>query len=197
MDANRFDLLVRALMEHSSRRQALGFLSGAFAAATAGPLWRQEAAAKRVRLGKKCNRRNRKNRKKDKCRGGGKCRGGRCKCTNGRDQCGDTCCASGQICVAGICLTGQGTCASGADSCIGDTIVCNETATCACFQSTEGTTRCGEPRGATECGNCTSSTQCAAAFPQSPAIFCAVDISGPAGCGCNPGETTCVPPCPF
>lgn len=131
------------------------------------------------------------------CSGGAVCQGGECSCPNGRVRCAGNCCDRGQICVAGTCRTGQGTCATGADSCIADTIFCDLNPTCVCFQSTEGTTRCGQPHiPETMCGNCTSSASCAADFPGTPGIFCAVDTTGPAGCGCNPGDRTCVPPCP-
>jgi hypothetical protein len=131
------------------------------------------------------------------CPGGGVCQGGRCACPTGRVQCAGRCCDRGQICVAGNCLTGQGTCANGADSCPGDPITCNQNATCFCFQSAEGTTRCGQPRlPETDCGNCTSSAICAAAFPGTPGIFCTIETIGPpTGCGCLAGEGACVPPC--
>lgn len=194
MNANRFDRLTRALVVHASRRRVLSSLSGTLAAVLAAHLRGEEAAAKCVHLGGKCDK---KNRKKDKCCGGGKCKGKECKCTNGRVRCGKTCCASGQICGDGECLTGQGNCLSGADSCFGVSFACNVSATCVCFQSTEGETRCGQPKfPETDCGNCTSSAQCAADFPDTPGIFCAFDTIGPTGCGCKAGQGACVAPCP-
>jgi hypothetical protein len=195
LDATRFDRFARTFVRHLSRRRVLSSLSATLAAAAVVYLPGDVAVAKCVRLGKKCDK---KNKKKDTCCGGGKCKGKACKCTNGRVRCEETCCASGEICAAGTCLTGQGTCASGADSCLVATISCNQRSNCSCYQSAEGTTRCGEPRiPITACGNCTSSAQCAASFPNDPGVFCAIDIGGQAnGCGCSAGEGTCVPPCP-
>jgi hypothetical protein len=130
------------------------------------------------------------------CSGAAVCQGGRCTCPTGRVQCAGRCCDRGQICVAGNCLAGQGTCPNGADSCLGENISCNQNATCVCFQTPEGRTRCGQPRlPETECGNCTNSATCEAAFPGTPGIFCAVYTIGPASCGCTEGEGACVPPC--
>jgi hypothetical protein len=130
------------------------------------------------------------------CSGGAVCEDGQCRCPNGRDRCDGRCCNRGQICVAGNCLTGQGTCAPGDDSCITESIPCDQNASCVCFQSTEGETRCGQPRvPETVCGNCANSATCAAAFPGTPGIFCAFDTVGPTGCGCATGQGACVPPC--
>jgi hypothetical protein len=104
MDGSRFDEWVR-MWGTSSRRGVVRLVTGGGVAALFARLGLEEAAAKCVKPGKKCKK---KNSKKKKCCGGAKCKGKKCKCQDGTFACGKNCCIPGQVCSnASICANGQ------------------------------------------------------------------------------------------
>jgi hypothetical protein len=143
MDGARFDAWVRSWAMPSRR----GLLRLVAASALAGLLSRRDvenAAAKCVKPGKKCKK---KNGQKKKCCGGAKCKGKKCTCTIGGVGCGKACCVPGQLCVVtdgvpgcsngaipvgNLCDAAQpGACTSGVCGCTcnGETCICR-TADC-------------------------------------------------------------------
>ena len=123
------------------------------------------------------------------------CRDARCGPT--RNNCGEIVecggCGVGLTCAGGECQPPeQGSCPTGANSCGGGgTITCNGRDDCACLQTTEGETRCGQYIENVFCGACASSADCA---KFGPGAYCAK--SGFAFC-CGPdAQNVCMRPCP-
>jgi hypothetical protein len=107
LDARCFDVLIRDLARHASRRSALAGLIGAGVAALAGTAGRGDA------LGKK-----RRKRKKNRCAGNQQRCDGSCKdLLTDEANCGvcGNACAALESCVQGDCACngGQGQCLSG------------------------------------------------------------------------------------
>lgn len=221
MDGERFDVLARSLTHSGSRRAALRVLTAGVVAVALnrGRIEETLAACRGVgascrsttqccrgshctnhacrckegltRCGKRC--RNTAS-DPDNCGGCGlscsqkTCRAGRCVCRRQAD------CATGQLCAGRVCVTGAGMCLAGADICAGASFGCGAIDTCSCFQTTEGTTRCGIV-GASTCGSCTSSADC---DEHGPGAFC-IPGAGNQGaefpCTCPVGQGVCGAPC--
>jgi len=179
LDADRFDALVRSIPVLASRRAALKGVLGTGAASVIAYFGGAAADAKKHR---------RKKKKKKKCQTGtqkcagiccpvGSCIGGSCCPTD--QTCGAICCPAGQRCgnaATGTCVAGQGTCATGADTCAANNVItCNGNNACACFQATDGSTRCGQPISGispSDCGDCTTDADCRLIFPGVVGVFC-------------------------
>lgn len=137
------------------------------------------------------------------CKGDKTCQGGTCACRAGEIECpanaclpgNSVCCTDldcaqypGRHCLNGQCVVWQGTCPVGADTCISPQ-ACS--GSCACYQSTEGETRCGMSLGIhPDCERCVTSADCVAQFPEFPGVFCKQGEGN--SCGC-PG--VCLQPC--
>lgn len=93
MDEARFDAWIRA-WGTPSRRGLLRLSAASGLASLLSLPVIQDAAAKCVRPGKKCKKKN----DKKKCCGGAKCQGKKCVCQGGTFGCGKHCCLPGQIC---------------------------------------------------------------------------------------------------
>jgi hypothetical protein len=188
MDDRRFDQWTRSFDALPSRRAMAKLLAGSLLGTLLTSFGADAAAAKCVRPGKKCDR---KDPKKDKCCGGAKCRGKRCRCTMGRAACGKTCCAKGELCAGGKCVVGQANCPAGADSCAGDPVFCTDNPTCICFARIEGGTRCGQVPSPLVCVPCVTDAQCRQqGFPAGSSCVLA---NGP-GCVCDT-IGACITPC--
>lgn len=191
MDGRRFDRWTRSLIAIGTRRSVTRTLLAGTLGVLLLHVGRNQADAKCVALGKKCDK---KNTKKDRCCEG-RCKGKKCRCRRGREACGTRCCAQGEICAGGLCVPpgqdnvppGQGDCPDGADTCNG-LAVCN--GNCNCVQRFGGGTRCvGGISGF--CGACLSDGDCA---DLGPGAVCMV--SHEPGCTqCNPGLGRCAAPC--
>lgn len=204
MDAKRFDALARSLEDGFPRRAALGTTLGVGLSSLLSRFGIKDAASKK------------KKRKKKKCKGGKKKCGKKCcvssdvcldgKCCPADQACGTACCDQGLICgdpEAGVYVVGQGTCPVGVSTCGSvDPIFCNGTdgnsdPPCACFQSTDGATRCGTPIDevkVADCGHCETDADCEQLFPDVIGVFCGANAIGL--CGCQPGQNLCGAPCP-
>jgi len=97
MDDRRVDDLARAVTGAAGSRRALAqAVAGSFLAIVFRPA--PEAAARCVRLGKRCA--GKRGEPDKKCCGGAGCQGTRCRCRGGKVGCGGRCvsrCAAGQV----------------------------------------------------------------------------------------------------
>lgn len=180
MDNNQFDTLTARLADGLSRRRGLVAIATLGLGALSGP---DGVGAKKKKACPPCKRR-----KKGKCKpqpdgtacGNGICNTGICTpCAAGKSVCAARCvdlttdiancgacgsaCAPSQTCDRGTCVTGSGTCAVGADTCVspGPSLTCNGNASCFCFQSQSGATRCGRYSSTPAFKACTTDADCA------------------------------------
>ena len=138
MDPVRFDGFARA-WGTASRRGALRLAAGAGLLGILAGGAAEDAAAKCVKPGKQCKK---KNGKKKNCCGGAKCKGKKCVCPAGTFGCGKHCCLAGQKCSVQnnvkVCVNGNlpvgaacdpdatNGCASGVCGCNGNLCACRE-----------------------------------------------------------------------
>jgi len=190
VDNRQFDQWTRKLSALGSRRAVTKTLAAGILGALVGHIGGESAAAKCVKPGKRCDKRNPK---QSKCCGGATCRGKKCRCPTGRVACGARCCTTREICAGGKCVTGRGSCPNDVDSCAGTPVVCNGSAACACMRRLQGGTRCGEARPASACSQCATDGDCLAmGFPAGSSC---VSDDGPS-CGCPDGQFgLCAAPC--
>jgi hypothetical protein len=97
MDGKLFDELTLSLGAEKTRRGALRLLAGGALGAVLTRLGLEEAAARCVRLGGRCER------SRECCAGG--CQGRRCRCGTGTKACNGRCIPAGQCCNG--CPAGQ------------------------------------------------------------------------------------------
>jgi hypothetical protein len=205
LDTKHFDALVRRLPSVASRRSALTTVVALSFSLVSAHVRPDLATAK------KRHRKHKKRKKKNSgCQAGTITCGAACcpqanciagSCCAAEQTCGSVCCPAGQRCgnaATGTCVAGQGTCATGASTCAANTVItCNGNNECACFQATDGSTRCGQPISGispSDCGDCTTDADCRLIFPGVVGVFCGANATNI--CGCPAGQNVCGAPCP-
>jgi hypothetical protein len=193
MDDQRFDHWTRSLFALGTRRATIKSLTGAELGATLTHVGTEPAAARCVKPGKPCDR---KDGRKERCCGSDRCKRKRCTCGRGREACGERCCPQGHICAGGACVTGQDACPNGQDTCVsgpGPGASCGNNLACGCFQRRQGGTRCVKRSPTTGSDQCVADADCRTlGFPAGTS--CTRDEGGFCQ-GTNPALGACMVPC--